>query len=91
MAENVQVAVRIRPLSDGEQNRGSTYCIQQVAPDQILVNNANPFTFDHVYTPDSNQEDIYYDTISPLISKLYEGKINRIPTHHSSFISFPPN
>lgn len=74
MAENIQVAVRVRPLSGSEQNRGCTQSIRRNGNEpQIIVNNANSFTFNNVYMPESTQDEVYGNTIVRLIDKLFEG------------------
>lgn len=75
MAENIQVAVRVRPLSGSELGRGCTQSIRKNGLEpQIIVNNANSFTFNSVYMPDSTQEEVYSNTISGLLDQLFEGE-----------------
>lgn len=75
MAENIQVAVRVRPLSGSERGRGCTQSIRKNGDEpQVIVNNANTFTFNAVYMPDSTQDEVYNNTIVPLIDKLFDGE-----------------
>lgn len=80
MAENIQVVVRVRPLSTSELDRGCTQSIRKTGDEpQIVVNNANQFTFNCVYMPDATQEDVYRNTISSLLDKLFGGKLSFTP------------
>lgn len=75
MAENIQVAVRVRPLSSSENGRGCTQSIRQIGTDpQVIVNNVNSFTFNHIFMPDSRQESVYDNTVANLVDKLFDGK-----------------
>lgn len=79
MAENIQVAVRVRPLSASEIGRGCTQSLRKPGDEpQIVVNKTNSFTFNQVYMPNSTQEEVYSNTIVSLLDKLFEGTQN----HH---------
>ncbi|XP_058817650.1 chromosome-associated kinesin KIF4-like [Topomyia yanbarensis] len=78
--DSVKVAVRIRPLSDQEQDRGCRIVVDQPNPleQQIVIGNGisgkpEAFTFNYAFSPDDNQEQLYENAVRPLLRKLYEG------------------
>ena len=63
---NVKVAVRCRPMSSKELNKGSISVVKMIDktvhisnPDEL--NPAKDFTFDHCYFTDSTQVEVYAD------------------------------
>lgn len=77
MAEttNVQVALRVRPLTSKEIYTNANECISVVpsAPNQVCIGADRSFTFDHVFASDANQEDVFH-TLSPLLDRFIEGR-----------------
>lgn len=65
MDVNVKVAVRCRPLSSKEENRGCTDIIQTLGKSLIVrpvpgsSNEEKMFTFDYVYNSDCTQLQVY--------------------------------
>ena len=78
MDSNVKVAVRCRPLSSKEVNRGSQ-CIVTMTDTTVRVNSNNEkeeakdFTFDHCYFTDSKQEQVFEHLGQPLLTQAFEG------------------
>ncbi|CAD8059350.1 unnamed protein product [Paramecium sonneborni] len=70
---NVQVAVRVRPLSNKELNAKDEYCLKTEDNRIILPQSGKIFTFDHVFDQDSNQEDIFGCCVTNLILRCFEG------------------
>ncbi|XKL68990.1 hypothetical protein PGB90_006759 [Kerria lacca] len=80
--ECVTVVVRCRPMSQKEKNMGYSQVIQ-MWPDQgtILIRNpkedhkdpVKTFTFDAVYDWTSKQEDLYDETVRPLVESVLNG------------------
>lgn len=76
MTDNVQVAVRVRPLAQQEINKGECMHVTMVAddPPQLSVNRTVNFSFNHIFMPDVGQADVYEATTRNLIDKLMEGE-----------------
>ncbi|KAJ2450522.1 hypothetical protein EV183_004230 [Coemansia sp. RSA 2336] len=70
----VRVALRIRPLSPQEQLSGETECVTQL-PDvpQIVIGADRAFTFDHVFSPEVGQEQVYEESVKPLVQQFLQG------------------
>ncbi|KAJ2729575.1 hypothetical protein H4R23_003459, partial [Coemansia sp. Cherry 401B] len=73
-SSTVRVALRIRPLSPSEHLNGETECVTQL-PDvpQIVIGADRAFTFDHVFSPEVAQEQVYDESIKPLVSQFLQG------------------
>ncbi|XP_058827114.1 chromosome-associated kinesin KIF4-like [Topomyia yanbarensis] len=73
--ETVQVAVRIRPLSQSEIKMGCQTTTEQTGPGepQICVRSTELFTFTHVFDPASSQREVYGTSVKSLVDKLLEG------------------
>uniref|UniRef100_A0A1L8E5K3 Kinesin-like protein n=1 Tax=Nyssomyia neivai TaxID=330878 RepID=A0A1L8E5K3_9DIPT len=80
--ECVQVVVRCRPLSNKEEN-GNYQKVVEVFPARGVVEIQNPqettkenrkmFTYDAVYGPHATQQNLYDETVRPLVSSVLEG------------------
>ncbi|XP_034947079.1 kinesin-like protein KIF3B [Chelonus insularis] len=79
----VQVVVRCRPMDVKETSRGCSRVVD-VSPARGVVEIRNPredpskdnvktFTFDAVYDWHSSQQDIYEETVRPLVSSVLDG------------------
>lgn len=79
----VQVVVRCRPMDDRETARGHTRVVD-VVPSRGVVEIRNPredqsrdnvkvFTFDAVYDWHSKQQDLYEETVRPLVASVLDG------------------
>lgn len=71
----VQVAVRVRPLSQSEQEQASERCVQVADPKTVLVGGlgGRQFDFDAVFAPESAQSEIYETLVSPLVERFFDG------------------
>lgn len=78
MDENVKVAVRCRPLSRKEVDRGCT-SIVDINGKTITIRGVDSrqeekmFTFDYVYGVDSTQQAMYTDLGKPVITQALDG------------------
>ncbi|CAK88258.1 unnamed protein product (macronuclear) [Paramecium tetraurelia] len=70
---NVQVAVRVRPLSNKELNAKDECCLKTEDNRIILPQSGKIFTFDHVFNQDSNQEEIFDSCVTNLVQRCFEG------------------
>ncbi|KAI8073470.1 P-loop containing nucleoside triphosphate hydrolase protein [Gilbertella persicaria] len=68
---SVRVALRVRPLSEQEQNNVISFIPNN--QQQIVLNGDRSFTFDYVYPPSSDQNDVYSTCVVPLLNKFIEG------------------
>ncbi|KAJ2777687.1 hypothetical protein H4R18_005024 [Coemansia javaensis] len=70
----MSVALRIRPLSAQEQAGGRTECVTQLpGVPQIVIGADRAFTFDHVFSPEVGQEQVYDEAIRPLVARFLQG------------------
>ncbi|KAJ8266922.1 hypothetical protein GJAV_G00136210 [Gymnothorax javanicus] len=70
----VRVALRCRPLVPKEVNEGCQTCLTFVPGEpQIIVGNDKAFTYDYVFDPMTEQEEVYNTSVSPLLSGLFKG------------------
>ena len=74
---SVRVAVRVRPLLPKESTVRARECIDYVPNDddtrQIVLGGQRSFTYDYVYAPSSNQEELYETAVTPLIGAFFDG------------------
>jgi hypothetical protein len=77
---NVKVALRIRPMTVKETLDGSAECLLNLpASPQVIIgipDNASTqksFTFDHVFNPNAEQDEIYSQCVAPLLNQFLEG------------------
>lgn len=79
----VQVVVRCRPMDEKEQTRNYSRVVDAY-PSRGVVEIRNPrddpssdnvkvFTFDAVYDAQSSQQDLYEETVRPLVSSVLDG------------------
>ena len=69
-------ALRIRPLSSKEIGDGCDTAITQVpGRAQVQVTNSEKaFTYDYAFSTDSQQADVYEESVKPLVKQLFQGK-----------------
>lgn len=83
-SDNVQVAIRCRPMSLSEEKAGYSVVVRvdSVKGEVILtpptqsrqgVEKQRTFTFDSVFGCDSQQMDIYNETARPIVDSVLEG------------------
>ncbi|XP_070197100.1 chromosome-associated kinesin KIF4-like isoform X2 [Littorina saxatilis] len=70
----VQVALRARPLIAKEENEGCQTCLW-FTPDepQVTLGKDKAFTFDYVFSPNHNQQDVYESSAKKLIVSTFKG------------------
>ncbi|XP_048858899.1 kinesin-like protein KIF27 isoform X2 [Brienomyrus brachyistius] len=70
----VKVAVRIRPLLPKEILHNHQVCVR-VLPNtpQVILGNDRTFTFDFTFGPKSQQDQVYYTCVKPLVASLMDG------------------
>ncbi|XP_054481251.1 LOW QUALITY PROTEIN: kinesin family member 4 [Anoplopoma fimbria] len=70
----VRVALRCRPLVPKEHNEGCQCCLTFVPGEpQLIVGTEKAFTYDYVFDPTAEQEEVFHTTVSPLLSGLFKG------------------
>ncbi|KAM9326387.1 chromosome-associated kinesin KIF4A [Gastrophryne carolinensis] len=70
----VRVALRCRPLVPKEINEGCKTCLTFVPSEpQVIVGNEKAFTYDFVFDPSAEQEEVYAEAVAPLIKGLFNG------------------
>ncbi|XP_034167408.2 kinesin family member 4 [Pangasianodon hypophthalmus] len=70
----VRVALRCRPLVPKELNEGCQSCLTFVPGEpQVVVGNDKAFTYDYVFDPTTEQEEVFNTAVSPLLSGLFKG------------------
>jgi len=70
----VKVAVRSRPMVDKEVNEGCQCNIMFVPNEpQLVIGKDKAFTFDFVYSEDSSQDQVYRESVKPLVNGLFRG------------------
>ncbi|XP_075248617.1 kinesin-like protein KIF21A [Convolutriloba macropyga] len=71
---NVRVAVRVRPQSLAEINEGLKQCTSVTANEaQIAIGSDKMFTFDKVFDIETNQREIFDDSVAELVDGLLQG------------------
>jgi kinesin family protein 4/21/27 len=74
IASCVKAAVRVRPLSNNEQQDLCQTCVDvQRATNEIILANSTAFTFDYVFLSETNQEDLYRECIHDMIEGCFQG------------------
>ncbi|XP_031746214.1 chromosome-associated kinesin KIF4A isoform X2 [Xenopus tropicalis] len=70
----VRVALRCRPLVPKELNEGCKTCLTFVPGEpQVIVGTEKSFTYDYVFDPSTEQEEVYNSAVGPLIKGLFKG------------------
>ncbi|XP_040190389.1 chromosome-associated kinesin KIF4A [Rana temporaria] len=70
----VRVVLRCRPLVTKEQNEGCRSCLTFAPGEpQVIVGNEKAFTYDFVFDPSAEQEELYSSAVHPLITGLFKG------------------
>ncbi|KAM4663044.1 chromosome-associated kinesin KIF4A isoform 1-T2 [Discoglossus pictus] len=70
----VRVALRCRPLVSKEINEGCKTCLTFVPGEpQVIVGNDKSFTYDFVFDPVTEQEEVFTAAVAPLIRGLFKG------------------
>lgn len=70
----VRVALRCRPLVPKEINEGCQSCLAFVPGEpQVIVGTEKAFTYDYVFDPAAEQEEVFSTAISPLLRGLFKG------------------
>lgn len=78
-AVNVKVAVRCRPLSRREEEKGAKEIVSMQEGKSILIADGSDggkkkqFTFDHSYFTDSTQQQVYDDIGKPIVDQALQG------------------
>ena len=71
--DKVQVAVRIRPISQREVVGGCRECTAFPGPHQVVLGRDRAFTFDHVFNPTAAQETIYDTCVGGMVDSFFAG------------------
>lgn len=70
-AEFVNVAIRIKPVSDYENQ--NLRVISHKPPVLLLIDRSQSFSFDNIFTEEASQESIYNATVKPLVQYVRQG------------------
>jgi kinesin family protein 4/21/27 len=74
IASCVKAAVRIRPLSNSEQQDLCQTCVDvQRATNEIILANSTAFTFDHVFISETKQDNLYRECVYDMIEGCFQG------------------
>ncbi|CAH6780270.1 Kif4a [Phodopus roborovskii] len=70
----VRVALRCRPLVSKEINEGCQTCLSFVPGEpQVIVGTDKSFTYDFVFDPSTEQEEVFNTAVAPLIKGIFKG------------------
>ncbi|XP_066038248.1 chromosome-associated kinesin KIF4A isoform X2 [Chamaea fasciata] len=70
----VRVALRCRPLVPKETSEGCRMCLSFVPGEpQVVVGNNKAFTYDYVFDPSVEQEEVFNTAVSPLVRGIFKG------------------
>nr|XP_048291420.1 chromosome-associated kinesin KIF4-like [Myodes glareolus] len=70
----VRVALRCRPLVSKEISEGCQMCLSFVPGEpQVVVGNDKSFTYDFVFDPSTEQEEVFNTAVAPLIKGIFKG------------------
>ncbi|KAM6151861.1 chromosome-associated kinesin KIF4A [Rhynchocyon petersi] len=70
----VKVALRCRPLVPKEINEGCQTCLSFVPGEpQVVVGTDKSFTYDFVFDPSTEQEEVFNTAVVPLIKGIFKG------------------
>ncbi|CAF1334039.1 unnamed protein product [Adineta steineri] len=74
IASCVKAAVRVRPFTNNERDDLCQTCVDvQRTSNEIILANSTAFTFDHVFLPETNQEDLYRECVYDMIEGCFQG------------------
>ncbi|XP_069724201.1 chromosome-associated kinesin KIF4A isoform X2 [Phaenicophaeus curvirostris] len=70
----VRVALRCRPLVPKELSEGCQMCLSFVPGEpQVVVGNDKSFTYDYVFDPSVEQEEVFTTAVAPLVRGIFKG------------------
>ncbi|XP_014810819.1 PREDICTED: chromosome-associated kinesin KIF4A [Calidris pugnax] len=70
----VRVALRCRPLVPKEASEGCQMCLSFVPGEpQVVVGNNKSFTYDYVFDPSVEQEEVFNTAVAPLLQGIFKG------------------
>uniref|UniRef100_A0A8C0GN84 Kinesin family member 4A n=1 Tax=Chelonoidis abingdonii TaxID=106734 RepID=A0A8C0GN84_CHEAB len=70
----VRVVLRCRPLVPKEISEGCQMCLSLVPEEQqVIVGNDKSFTYDFVFDPSAEQEEVFNTSVAPLIRGIFKG------------------
>nr|XP_044996614.1 chromosome-associated kinesin KIF4A isoform X2 [Jaculus jaculus] len=70
----VKVALRCRPLVPKEISEGCQMCLSFVPGEpQVVVGTDKSFTYDFVFDPSTEQEEVFNTAVAPLIKGIFKG------------------
>uniref|UniRef100_A0A8C9DDT3 Kinesin family member 4A n=1 Tax=Prolemur simus TaxID=1328070 RepID=A0A8C9DDT3_PROSS len=70
----VRVALRCRPLVPKEISEGCHMCLSFVPGEpQVVVGTDKSFTYDFVFDPSTEQEEVFNSAVAPLIKGIFKG------------------
>ncbi|XP_006896025.1 PREDICTED: chromosome-associated kinesin KIF4A-like [Elephantulus edwardii] len=70
----VRVALRCRPLVPKEISEGCQTCLNFVPGEpQVVVGTDKSFTYDFVFDPSTEQEEVFNTAVAPLIKGIFKG------------------
>ncbi|XP_007441167.1 chromosome-associated kinesin KIF4A isoform X1 [Python bivittatus] len=70
----VKVALRCRPLVPKEISEGCHMCLSFVPGEpQVVLGKDKPFTYDYVFDPSTEQEEVFSTCIAPLVRGIFSG------------------
>uniref|UniRef100_A0A673BAG2 Chromosome-associated kinesin KIF4-like n=1 Tax=Sphaeramia orbicularis TaxID=375764 RepID=A0A673BAG2_9TELE len=70
----VRVALRCRPLVAKEVNEGCQCCLTFVPGEpQVIVGTEKAFTYDYVFDPTAEQEEVFSTAVSSLLCGIFKG------------------
>ncbi|XP_066483409.1 chromosome-associated kinesin KIF4A [Tiliqua scincoides] len=70
----VKVALRCRPLVAKEVSEGCQMCLSFVPGEpQVILGSDKPFTYDYVFDPSTEQEEVFNTCIAPLVRGIFKG------------------
>uniref|UniRef100_A0A669PPA5 Kinesin family member 4A n=1 Tax=Phasianus colchicus TaxID=9054 RepID=A0A669PPA5_PHACC len=70
----VRVALRCRPLVPKETSEGCQMCLSFVPGEpQVIVGSNKAFTYDYVFDPSVEQEEVFNTAVAPLVRDIFKG------------------
>ncbi|XP_051486627.1 chromosome-associated kinesin KIF4A isoform X1 [Apus apus] len=70
----VRVALRCRPLVPKETSEGCQTCLSFVPGEpQVVVGHEKSFTYDYVFDPSVEQEEVFSTAVAPLVQGVFKG------------------